>query len=90
MRLLPILLPLLFAGCFGIPSGDPCYDYCEYICVCHAGEEGFDCDQCEVEYANSDAALQDECESTLTDLQVEDEAAGTGCSSDTTTADSGL
>jgi hypothetical protein len=81
MRRYLSLLPLLLAGCFGTSFGDPCQDYCDYICTCHAGEAEFDCDQCLTEYDGSDPALQDECETTLVDLQNEDEANGTGCES---------
>ncbi len=75
---LPALLALL-PGCFGVPSGDPCQDYCDYICTCHEGEEEFDCDQCLAEYASSDPELQDECETELVALQTQDQADNTGC-----------
>jgi hypothetical protein len=77
-----MLLPLLLLACFGT-SSDPCQDYCDYICDCHAGESGYDCDSCRTEYATTDAELQDECETTLIDLQDEDDAAGHTCAADT-------
>jgi hypothetical protein len=73
------MLLLLLLACFGVTGGDPCQDYCDYICECHAGEADYDCDQCRTEYATSDPALQDECETTLVDLQNADDDAGTGC-----------
>ncbi len=77
-----MLLPyvLLLSACFGVDFGDPCADYCDYICECHAGEPAFDCDQCRTENDSSDPDLQDECETSLVELQTEDEDAGTGCS----------
>ncbi|MFN7146422.1 MAG: hypothetical protein ACK4YP_21795 [Myxococcota bacterium] len=71
----------LAPACFGTSFADPCQDYCDYICECHAGEEGYDCEQCRTEYTSSDPALQDECETSLVDLQGEDQANGTGCES---------
>lgn len=64
----------------------PCQDYCDYICECHAGEEGFDCEQCRTEYAEVDSDLEDECETSLVDLRSEDEANGTGCDEGVDTA----
>ncbi|MDP2315528.1 MAG: hypothetical protein Q8P41_21700 [Pseudomonadota bacterium] len=74
------MLLLLLSACFGVSFGDPCADYCDYVCECHEGEASFDCDQCRTENSGTDAELQDACESSLTDLQADDEAAGTGCS----------
>lgn len=73
-----VLVPLaLSPGCFA--ETGPCEDYCTYICDCHAGEEGFDCEQCYTEYEAADPELQDECETSLLDLREADDAAGTGC-----------
>lgn len=88
MRLLRIVPLFLFTACFGTSFGDPCEEYCDYICECHEGEAEFDCDQCRTEYASADAALQDECETSLADLQREDESNATGC--DSSTDDTGV
>lgn len=74
------MLLLLLTACFGVSFGDPCVDYCDYVCTCHEGEEAYDCDQCRTENDGSDPELQDACETSLADLQAEDESAGTGCS----------
>ena len=71
-------LMLFFSlGCF--TESGPCDDYCAYVCDCHGGEEGYDCEECTTVYASADAALQDECETQLLDLQEADEAAGHTC-----------
>lgn len=72
-----IVALLLFAGCF--VESTPCDDYCSYICDCHAGEEGYDCQDCYASYEGAEAAVQDECETALIDLRAEDELNGTGC-----------
>jgi hypothetical protein len=77
------MLILLLTACFGVTYGDPCADYCDYVCECHDGEEAFDCDTCRTENAGDDAELQDQCETALADLQTTDEANGTGCSAAT-------
>lgn len=71
----------LLGACIGGAAGEPCDQYCDYICECHTGEAEFDCDQCRTEYASVDAELGDECEATLGDLQAQDVAGGTGCES---------
>ncbi len=65
----------------------PCTDYCNYICDCHAGEEGYDCDSCFTVYSSADAQQQDECETSLADLRAEDQEAGNTCRD---TEDSGI
>lgn len=88
MRVLRLLPFLVFTACFGTSLGDPCEQYCDYVCTCHEGEAEFDCDQCRTEYASADSELQDECETSLTDLQREDESNGTGC--DASSDDTGV
>lgn len=77
-----LALPLLAACLGGGATGDPCQDYCDYICDCHAGEAEYDCDSCRTSMESSDPALQDECETELVALQDADQDAGTGCFSD--------
>lgn len=70
-------LLLLLTACF--TDAGPCTDYCNYICDCHDGEEGFDCEQCFTIYSSADAQQQDECETSLADLRAADQAAGVTC-----------
>ena len=73
-----ILLTFLLA-CFGTASG-PCDEYCNYMCTCHGGDADFDCDQCRIEYASADPALQDQCEVALNDQIATDESENLECS----------
>ena len=86
-RVLPAV-PLLLASVLGscLTEAGPCTDYCDYICACHEGEAGFDCDECRTVYSDADPELQDECETELTTVQQADEANGTGCDAGEDTA----
>lgn len=64
---------LLLLGC----EPDPCLDYVDYMCECHAAE--VDCAQLENSYENADADLQDQCAIALEDQQSEDADAGLEC-----------
>lgn len=75
--LLWILLGCEFTGASG-----PCDDYCNYVCDCHDGEAGYDCDECWAVYGEADPALEDECETALLDLTAADEEAGLVCATD--------
>lgn len=85
---LGLLLVAAFAASAGscMPSGGPCMDYCDYVCECHAGDEGFDCDACATVYEEADAETQDACQTELTTLQNDDQANGTGCDAPEDTA----
>lgn len=71
-------------GCFGVSAG-PCADYCDYICGCADASDtaSLSCEDCSTIYTDEDAALQDECETSLTDRQNADREAGLDCSGDT-------
>jgi hypothetical protein len=81
-----ILFVLL--ACFGV-SSTPCDNYCNYICDCHAGEPEYDCEECFTTYDGADATLQDECETSLIDLQNQDDAEGRVCGGDGDTGGGG-
>ena len=70
-------LLLLAAAC----EPNPCDDYVDYMCDCHDGEAGVDCETLENTYANADVDLQDECAIALEDQQDEDAANGVECDS---------
>jgi hypothetical protein len=72
------------AGCFGVSAG-PCADFCDYVCSCEDGSDtaSLSCADCSTIYTDDDAALQDECETALTDRQNADREAGIDCSGDT-------
>jgi hypothetical protein len=75
------------AGCFDVSTG-PCADFCDYICACDDGSDtaSLSCADCRTIYTDDDAALQDECETELTDRQNADREAGIDCSGDTAAA----
>lgn len=58
---------------------EPCQDYVDYICDCHDGEEGFDCEELRTTLADADQDVQDQCALDLSDQQQEDEANGVDC-----------
>lgn len=60
-------------------SDEPCQDYIDYICACHDGEEGFDCEEFEKTYGDADADVQDDCAIGLDEQKEADEAAGLSC-----------
>lgn len=77
-----MILALILLGCDIVSTG-PCTDYCDYICECHPDDGDVTCEDCRTIYADDDPSLQDECETSLTDLQNADAEAGTGCPLDT-------
>lgn len=70
-----------------LDSSGPCNNYCDYICECHADDGSLSCEDCRTIYSDEDPSLQDECETSLTDLQNADADAGTGCPLDTGAAE---
>jgi hypothetical protein len=70
-----------FAASFGMAcfEEEPCDRYVDYVCQCHDGEEGFDCEEFRLVYADAAAGVQDECAIALDELQAADEAAGLTC-----------
>ena len=60
---------------------EPCQDYIDYMCRCHAeeGDTGQTCDDYTATYSGADADLQDECVLALEDQQSLDEEAGNDC-----------
>ena len=69
----------LGTACF---EEDSCDRYVEYMCDCHDGEEGYDCDELQRIYADADPSLQDQCVTDLDTQMDEDEANGVSCSFD--------
>ncbi len=58
----------------------PCDDYVDYICTCHADDPDFDCDELRTVFADADPDLQDQCEIDLATQQEQDDADGLECS----------
>ncbi len=66
-------------GTVGCEVTDPCQEYVDYICACHDGEEGYDCEELRQTYADPDAELQNQCELDRTALEREDRENGVSC-----------
>lgn len=80
--------PLLAAALLSLAAAcepDPCSDYVDYMCDCHDGEPGVDCQALENTYADAGPDLQDECVIALEDQQDEDAQNGVECDSDVAT-----
>lgn len=73
-----MLWVLLVSGC---TLEEPCQDYIDYMCTCHAdeGDTGQSCDALTATYSGADADLQDECVLALEAQQELDEESGEGC-----------
>ena len=77
MRTFWWLVPaLMMAAC---SEEDPCGDYVDYICDCHADDPDFDCEELRTTYANADAAVQDECAIQLNEQEDADADEGLEC-----------
>jgi hypothetical protein len=73
----PAVLALLWvAAC---EPGDPCADYVDYMCACHASDTGVDCDALAATYEEAGPAVQDECAVLLDEQEEVDQAAGVVC-----------
>ncbi len=72
------LIVLVFGGC---TLEEPCQDYIDYMCDCHAaaGDTGQSCEDYTATYSGADADLQDECVLALETQQTLDDASGEGC-----------
>ncbi len=58
---------------------DPCQEYVDYICECHADDPEFDCSELERTYDGADPDVLDQCQIDLSDQKAEDDAAGLEC-----------
>lgn len=67
---LALLLAPLVLAC----EPDPCQYYVDYMCECHDGEDGVDCEELRRTYDNPSSRLQDECAIALEDQEDEDAA----------------
>ena len=74
-KIVAVSFGFLALGVACIPA-DPCGDYVDYMCECHADDDGFDCEELRDTYAAADADLQDQCTIDLGDQEAEDDATG--------------
>lgn len=57
----------------------PCDAYVDYMCACHDGEEGVDCQELTDALTGADPTVQDQCEIDLANQEDDDAAAGQTC-----------
>jgi len=77
---------LLGVGLACSESTEPCDRYVDYMCDCHANDDGFDCQQLTEAYEGADQQVQDECAIELDDQKQADKDAEFACGGTTTTA----
>jgi hypothetical protein len=70
-----LLATVALHGCFY----EPCDDYVDYLCTCHADDPQYDCAVLEASYLDAEPEVQDQCAIDLGDVQQEDEDAGLEC-----------
>ena len=56
-----------------------CDRYADYVCACHDGEPGFDCDELRDLAEEPTQSVVDQCAIDLADQEAEDEANGVTC-----------
>ncbi len=57
----------------------PCQDYVDYVCACHADDPDFNCAEIRTAFSDAGQTLQDQCAIDLDELQEEDDIAGLEC-----------
>lgn len=57
----------------------PCDEYVDYMCSCHADDPGFDCAEFRAAFSGADPALQDQCAIDLAAQEEQDQADGLVC-----------
>ena len=71
------LLLLVSVACDGAASdNEPCDQYVDYLCECHADDPDFTCDEAHAQYDDAASDEQDSCLDALADQQAEDEQNG--------------
>lgn len=69
---------VMTTGCFE-ETETACDRYVEYMCQCHADDEGFDCAELQAAYTDADQTLQESCQIDLEDQRASDEDEGDFC-----------
>ena len=83
----------MLGACDGL-VGDPCNDYVDYYCDCHADDPAYDCETIRLAHENHGVEQYEDCQLALDELKVADAAVGFECATgdtggDTSTSDSG-
>jgi len=70
----------LSIGC-GDLSTNPCQEYVDYVCACHADNPDFDCETIRAAHANAGVDLYEDCQTEHDALLQSDADLGEGCPS---------
>lgn len=81
--LLGLGLGFLSLGACGDLVSNPCQDYSDYVCECHASDPNFDCDAIRAANANAGVDQYLDCEIEHEALLEVDEQFGSECNGDT-------
>ncbi len=84
LGLTPIWLYL--GACDGL-LGDPCTDYVDYVCECHADDPSYDCETIRLAHENHDVEQYEDCQFALEEVQVKDSETGFVCATGDTGGD---
>lgn len=69
------LVTLLFA----CEEESPCDRWADYVCTCHDGEEGFDCEELQRLAEDPTPAVEEQCQIDLSEQRSVDQDAGEFC-----------
>ncbi len=64
---------------FGCEEEAPCDRWADYVCACHEGEEGFDCEELRALAEAPSATVTDQCAIDLEDQRADDQANEVAC-----------
>lgn len=78
MKRLAVIMTLV-AGTLACDEENPCDRYADYVCTCHDGEDGFDCDALRDLAVEPTQSVSDACTIDLQEQKSEDQTAGLTC-----------
>lgn len=58
---------------------EPCQDYIDYVCSCHADDPDYDCQEIRNAFSDAGSELQDQCAIDLAELEEDDDATSFEC-----------
>lgn len=73
------LVAVTLIACLGCEEEDPCDRYADYICDCHANEDGFDCEALRELAEAPSQDVVDQCAIDLDDQKQADDEDGLTC-----------
>jgi len=79
MKRLGLLVVAFVAMAADCELEEPCQDYVDYICTCHADDPDFDCQELRTVFSDAGPELQDQCAIDLDEQQDLDDQSGLEC-----------